>query len=222
MANIYGYRYDPHNPNPRALIIPEDCVNYGWESSDPRWNETDLIQQLMHEHDGVDVVYCCCCETPEYREFKMSLEPFEHSMPWEFCSKYPYRSIVDCTVLYEIGVMVTGTLNWQQEILSSLKWKTTKANIIDEDNTYGKLSPEEVSEILRRKYGNMKVKRLTAAQRMTLKMNGIPNTEMKDWYYVKTETESSTGSKSSSKNNDKTRYMVIQNINTNEIRRIEI
>ena len=68
----------------------------------------------------------------------------------------------------------------------------------------------------------MKVKRLTAAQRMTLKMNGIPNNEMKDWYYVKTETESSTGSKSSSKNNDKTRYMVIQNINTNEIRRIEI
>ena len=68
----------------------------------------------------------------------------------------------------------------------------------------------------------MKLKKLTATQRMTLKMNGISNDEMKDWYYVKTETVSSDGSKSSSKNDDKTRFMVIQNANTNEIRRIEI
>ena len=68
----------------------------------------------------------------------------------------------------------------------------------------------------------MKLKKLTATQRMTLKMNGVPNEELKDWYYVKTETESATGSKSASKNDDKTRFMVIQNTNTNEVRRIEI
>ena len=68
----------------------------------------------------------------------------------------------------------------------------------------------------------MKLKKLTSTQRMTLKMNGIPNEEIINWMYVKTETESGSGSKSSSRNNDKTRYMVIQNVNTNEIRRIEI
>jgi len=68
----------------------------------------------------------------------------------------------------------------------------------------------------------MKLKKLTATQRMTLKMNGIPNDDMKDWMYVKTETVSSDGSKAASKNDDKTRFMVIQNINSNEIRRIEL
>ena len=68
----------------------------------------------------------------------------------------------------------------------------------------------------------MKLKKLTSTQRMTLRLNGISNEEMKDWYYVKTETESASGSKSSSKNDDKTRYMVVQNVSTNEVRRIEI
>ena len=68
----------------------------------------------------------------------------------------------------------------------------------------------------------MKLKKLTSTQRLTLRVNGIANEEMKDWYYVKTETESASGSKSSSKNDDKTRYMVVQNVSTNEVRRIEI
>lgn len=68
----------------------------------------------------------------------------------------------------------------------------------------------------------MKLKKLTANQRMTLMMNGISSDDTRNWMYVKTETESATGSKASSKNDDKTRYMVIQNINTNEVRRVEI
>lgn len=68
----------------------------------------------------------------------------------------------------------------------------------------------------------MKLKKLTATQRMTLMMNGISSDDTRNWMYVKTETESGTGSKASSKNDDKTRYMVIQNINTNEVRKIEI
>lgn len=66
------------------------------------------------------------------------------------------------------------------------------------------------------------MKKLTANQRMTLMMNGIQKDDVRNWMYVKTETESATGSKSSSKNDDKIRYMVVQNINTNELRRIEI
>lgn len=66
------------------------------------------------------------------------------------------------------------------------------------------------------------MKKLTANQRMTLMMNGIQKDDVRNWMYVKTETESATGSKSSSKNDDKIRYIVVQNINTNELRRIEI
>ena len=134
MANIYGYRVDPHNPDPRAITIPEDCANYGWEPFDPRWNETDLMQQLMHDHDGIDEVHMCVCETPEYTEIKISLAPFEHSRSYGFCSKYPHRSIVDYTILTQIGVMVTGTENWQQELLPS-KWKNVNANVVEGDDS---------------------------------------------------------------------------------------
>lgn len=134
MANIYGFRHDSHNPDPRALTIPEECANHGWEPFDPRWNETDLMQQVMHEHDGVDILHMSICETPEYWEIKMSLEPFEHSNPWEFCSKYPHRNIVDHTILTQIGVMVSGSLNWQQELLTS-KWKIVKVNIVEGDDS---------------------------------------------------------------------------------------
>ena len=130
MANIYGYRYDPHNPDPRALTIPEDCANHGWEPFDPRWNETDLMQLLMYEHDDIDEVHLCFCETLEYIEFKISLEPFEHSIPSGSAS----RNMSDYIILSQIGVMVSGTLNWQQELLSS-KWKTVKANIVEGDDS---------------------------------------------------------------------------------------
>lgn len=122
MANIYGYRYDPHEPDPRkAMSIPEDCANYGWEPLDPRWNETDLMQLLMYEHDENDDVHLRFCETPEYIEFKISVEPFEDS---ESC-RSASRNMPGYIILNQIGVMVTGTLNWHQELLTS-KWKTVK------------------------------------------------------------------------------------------------
>ena len=137
MSEMYGYRCDRQESDPRkAVTVPEDCINYGWEPFDPRWGETDLIQQLMHEHDGIDEVHCCYRETPGYLEFKISLEPFEHSMSCKFCSKYPHRSILDHTILTQIGIMVTGTLNWEQQLLS-LKWKIVKANIVEGDDTDG-------------------------------------------------------------------------------------
>lgn len=68
----------------------------------------------------------------------------------------------------------------------------------------------------------MKLKRLTAAQRVLCIKSGIPSEELINWQYSKTETISSTGTKSSSRNEDKTRYMVIYNTETKETRKIEL
>ena len=68
----------------------------------------------------------------------------------------------------------------------------------------------------------MKLKKLTARQRSILESNGMSPIGMNNWFYVKTETVSSDGNKSSSKNSDKIRYMIIQNGITEEIRKVEI
>ena len=59
----------------------------------------------------------------------------------------------------------------------------------------------------------MNFKKLTVNQIMTLKINGISNEDLKNWYYIKTENDSDSRN---------IRFMVIQNIVTNEIRKIKL
>lgn len=59
----------------------------------------------------------------------------------------------------------------------------------------------------------MNPKKLTVNQIMTLKINGISNEDLKNWYYLKTENDP---------NSKNVRLMVIRNIVTNEIRKIKL
>ncbi len=230
MSERYGFRIDIREPNPEKKVsyLP-DCDNGDWSPEDSRWNDSFILKGMHPQKDSFGqgfvsfpIIYMKEDANGDYREYRMSDEEFPGSEIWK-TGAGNIISIVDQVIHDLIGVMIFKRMDWKDHILYYRRAEALTKIVDDYFPEYsGKLSPAEVSEILRRKYGNMKVKRLTAAQRMTLKMNGIPNSEMKDWYYVKTETESVTGSKASSKNNDKTRYMVIQNVTTNEIRRIEI
>lgn len=141
MANIYGYRRDLHEPDPRkAVTIPEDCANYGWEPHDSRWDETDIIQKISSTDDVDDkcVIYYHAQEAHSnetgYTEVRLSLEPFDGAISIFYCPKYPWRSIADIAIMNIFGVMLSGTLDWKQSLLSS-DWKRINCNFVKGDDS---------------------------------------------------------------------------------------